>query len=726
MSRYNKPVDTTWRSVLLQASVVVIFVCVIVGFLPTDGRSILHYDVGRPWPYSQFIAPFDFPIFKTEAQMEHERDSIHKLYEPYFENRSEVEDESFARFRAAFRATSSEELSPIYRIFIESHFREAYDRGIISNDDQEMLQRDSTRAVRIYEGIGAELRPVSMLFSQKTAYENLLHDADSAGLSRSKLSKLNLNHFMKPNLFYDKEKSEAEWKALQSTLSPSSGMVLVGQSVIDRGEIVSEQAYQILSSYERQLAAKRQDEGGGHGVLIGQVIYVLIIALSMVFYFILFRQDYINNVRCVTLLLCLTIIYPLLTSFLVRHTLLSVYIIPYAMLPIFVRVFMDSRTAFLIHAVTILLCAISLRYPFEFITTQCVAGLVAIYTLRELSQRSQIFKTTLAVTSASILFYLSIDLIHGRTLGGIDSLTRIDWTIYKHLIISGVLLLFAYPLMYIFERLFGFTSNVTLVELSNINHPLLRTLSEVAPGTFQHSMQVSNLAAEVARKIGAKVQLVRTGALYHDIGKTVNPAFFTENQAAGSINPHDQLTPEESARIIIAHVVEGERLAESERLPRVIRDFISTHHGHGLVRYFYVTAQNAHPETKLSTEPFTYPGRNPSTQEQAILMMADAVEASARSLKEYTEETISELVNRIIDTQVQAGYFTNCPITFADIQTAKNVFCEKLRTIYHTRISYPILQTPQPDIEEPSATPATLSQTAPSSTQPTSSNNTKS
>ena len=692
MSRYNKPVETTWRSILLQAGVVVAFVFLIVWFLPTDGRSILHYDVGRPWPYSQFIAPFDFPIFKTEAQLEHERDSIRKLYEPYFEIRSEVENEQVARFREAFRTATAEELSPIYRIFIESHFREAYDRGIISNDDQEMLQRDSTQGVRIYEGIGAVARPVSQLFSQKAAYENLLHDADSAGLSRGKLSRLNLNHFLQPNLVYDKEKSESEWKALQATLSPSSGMVLVGQSVIDRGEIVSEQAYQILSSYERQLAARTDSPGGQHGVLMGQVIYVLLIVLAMVFYFILFRQDYINNPRCVTLLLCLTALYPLLTSFLVRHTLLSVYIIPYAMLPIFIRVFMDSRTAFLVHAATIMLCAISLRYPFEFITTQCVAGLVAIYTLRELSQRSQIFKTAIAVTALSILFYLSIDLIHGRTFMAPDSLTRIDWSIYKHLIVSGILLLFAYPLMYLLERLFGFTSTVTLVELSNINTPLLRTLSEVAPGTFQHSMQVSNLAAEVARKIGAKEQLVRTGALYHDIGKTVNPAFFTENQAAGSINPHDQLTPEESARIIIGHVREGERLAEGERLPRIIRDFISTHHGHGLVRYFYVTAQNAHPETKLSTDPFTYPGQNPRTQEQAILMMADAVEASARSLKEYTEASISELVNRIIDSQVQAGYFTDCPITFADIQTAKNVFCEKLKTIYHTRISYPTLK----------------------------------
>lgn len=692
MSRYNKPVDLTWRDVLLQGAVVVAFVTLIVWFLPSDGRSILHYDVGRPWPYSQFIAPFDFPIFKTDEQLSHEQDSIHRLYEPYFEVLPMVEGQQFDRFRQAFRQEDAEELSPIYRIFIESHLREIYDRGIISNDDQEMLRRDSTQGVRIYEGIGAVVRPVAQLFSQKSAYEYLLHDADSAGLNRAKLSRLNLNHYLEPNLSYDREKSEGEWGALLASLSPSSGMVLAGQGVIDRGEIISEKTFQILKSYERSLAARSRDAGGEGLVLLGQIIYVTIIVLAMLFYFNLFRRDYISNPRSVTLLLCLTAVYPLLTSFLVRHTLLSVYIIPFAMLPIFIRVFMDSRTAFLVHAVTIMLCAISLRYPFEFITTQCVAGLVAIYTLRELSQRSQIFKTAIAVTAASLFFYLSIDLVHGRSFMAPDSITRIEWSIYKHLVVSGVLLLFAYPLMYLLERVFGFTSNVTLVELSNINHPLLRTLSEVAPGTFQHSMQVSNLAAEVARKIGAKVQLVRTGALYHDIGKTVNPAFFTENQASGSVNPHDKLSPEESARIIISHVRDGERLADNERLPRVIRDFISTHHGHGLVRYFFITAQNAQPGTQLSPEPFTYPGQNPQTQEQAILMMADAVEASARSLKEYTEESIAQLVTQIIDSQVQAGYFTACPITFADIQTAKEVFTEKLKTIYHTRISYPTLK----------------------------------
>ena len=379
----------------------------------------------------------------------------------------------------------------------------------------------------------------------------------------------------------------------------------------------------------------------------------------------------------------------------IRHNILTVYIIPYAILPIFIRVFMDSRTAFVAHVAVIMLCAVGLKYPFEFITTQSMAGIVAIYSLRELSERSQIIRTAFFVTLASLLFYLSIELMNGKLLFGGDSMTTLDKHIYQHIVLSGVLLMFAYPAMSLLERVFGFTSNVTLVELSNINRDLLHRLSEVAPGTFQHSMQVSNLAAEVARKLGAKSQLVRTGALYHDIGKIYNPPFFTENQRGG-VNPHTQLTNEESARIIIRHVTEGVAMADKYQLPQAIRDFIATHHGKGIVKYFYISAKNAASGKDLDPTPYTYPGPNPFTMEQAILTMADAVEASSRSLSDYSEESIGQLVDRIIDAQVQEGLFKQCPITFLDIETAKQVLKDRLKIIYHTRISYPTLNTSEP------------------------------
>ena len=336
------------------------------------------------------------------------------------------------------------------------------------------------------------------------------------------------------------------------------------------------------------------------------------------------------------------------------------------------------------HVATVLISAISLKYPYEFIATQLVAGMVAIYSLRELSQRSQLIRSAFYVTLASIAFYMSMELIHEKDFA------RLEYGMYIYIIINGILLLFAYPLLFLFEKVFGFTSNVTLVELSNTNNELLKRLSEVAPGTFQHSMQVANLATEVANKIGAKALLVRTGALYHDIGKMNSPAYFTENQ--NNFNPHDRISYEQSAAIVISHVKDGLKLADKYNLPQVIKDFISTHHGKGKTKYFLISYKNQHPDQTVDESIFTYPGPNPFTLEQAILMMADSVEAASRSLNEYTEESISALVDKIVDCQVQEGFFKDCPITFHDITVAKDVFREKLKTIYHTRISYPELK----------------------------------
>ena len=354
------------------------------------------------------------------------------------------------------------------------------------------------------------------------------------------------------------------------------------------------------------------------------------------------------------------------------------------MIPIIIRIFLDSRTAFIAHTIIILLCSITLRYTHEFVLLQILTGMVAIFSLRELSQRSQLFRTAFIVFVCYSLLYFAFELIHD------DDLTKLNTRMYIYFAINGVLMLFAYPLLFALEKTFGFTSNVTLVELSNINHPLLREMSEIAPGTFQHSLQMSNLAAEAANRIGAKSQLVRTGALYHDIGKLINPAFFTENQSG--VNPHKNLSYEQSAQIIINHVTDGLKLADKHNLPKVIKDFINTHHGHGLTKYFYISYQNEHLNEEVDAEKFRYPGVNPFTKEQAILMMADSVEAASRSLSEYTEESIGGLVDKIIDSQVADGFFKECPITFKDIAQVKALFKEKLKTIYHTRITYPELK----------------------------------
>ena len=325
-----------------------------------------------------------------------------------------------------------------------------------------------------------------------------------------------------------------------------------------------------------------------------------------------------------------------------------------------------------------------MKYQYEFIIIQITSGLVAIYSLGELSQRAQLFRTAVLVTLTSAAVYLALQLMQD------NSIFTMDHSIYIYFIMNGVLLLFAYPLMYLIEKAFGFISNVTLIELSNTSKDPLRKLSETAPGTFQHSIMVSNLAAQIANKIGANTQLVRTGALYHDIGKMEDPAYFTENQVG--VNPLEKLPRPEAAQMVINHVTEGLKLGEKYDLPRIITDFIMTHHGEGKTKYFYISYKNEHPDEPIDDTLFAYPGPNPFTREQAILMMADSVEAASRSLPEYTEESISNLVNKIIDTQVEEGYFTDCPITFRDISTTKQVLINRLKSIYHTRISYPELK----------------------------------
>ncbi len=387
----------------------------------------------------------------------------------------------------------------------------------------------------------------------------------------------------------------------------------------------------------------------------------------------------------------------------ITHSIFNVYILPFAVVAIFARVFMDSRTAFLTHVVMVLACAVAVRYQYEFIVIQLLSGLIAIYSLRELSSRSQLFKTALWVTSGNIVIFFAIQLMQS------NDIMKMDFDMYTIFIANGVLLLLAYPLMYLIEKTFGFVSNVTLIELSNTNKGVLRDLSEIAPGTFQHSITVGNIAAEIANRIGANSLLVRTGALFHDIGKMKNPVFFTENQAG--INPHDNMSYEQSAQIIISHVTDGVKLAEENNLPAIIKEFILTHHGRGVAKYFYIKYKNEHPDEDVDIEKFTYPGPNPFTREQAILMMSDATEAASRSLNDYTEESISGLVNKIIDGQVAEGFFAECPITFRDISLAKKIIVFRLMAIYHTRIQYPELSKRAQDEEKKKEAPLSPAET---------------
>lgn len=679
MEKFYSSRKLKWRNFLSRTLLVLITVLLIVWALPRNESKQFRYDIGKPWMYGSFIAKFDFPIYKTDETIKEQEDSLLETYQPYYNYDPAVEKKQVSKFLADYQ-NGIPGLPHNYVRLIADRLHRLYQAGIMDTPEYNEAYRDSTSQVRLVSGNSAQSISLACVYSTLSAYEQLFIDEQIA-MQRPILQRCNLNNYIEPNLIYDKGKSETERNDLLSSIPPASGMVMSGQKVIDRGDIVDEYTYRVLSSFEREIKRRSATQTQITNTIIGQVIFVTLMVFLFTMYLGLFRRDYFNKPRSIAMLYTLITLFPVVVSLMMRHNFLSVYMLPFAMVPIFVRVFMDSRTAFVCHVTMILICTTAVRYQYEFIIIQLVAGLIAIYSLRELTRRAQVFKTAILVGIGSTFVYLALQLMQD------NDFSSMDHDMYYHFVVNAVLLLIAYPMMYIIEKMFGFVSSVTLFELSNTNRGLLRDLSEIAPGTFQHSITVGNLAAEIANKIGANALLVRTGALYHDIGKMKNPVFFTENQAG--VNPHDTLTYQESARIIISHVTEGVKLAERENLPTIIRDFIVTHHGTGITKFFYIKYKNEHPEEEVDPAPFTYPGPNPFTREQAILMIADGVEAASRSLPEYTEESISTLVNHMIDQDVTDGYFKECPITFRDLAIAKLVLIERLKAIYHTRISYP-------------------------------------
>ena len=625
MSSFNIKNDLQWRDILTRIGLVFVATAIIVWLMPRNSTTNFKIERGKPWIYTELSAPFDFPIYKSDDVVKAERDSMMRQYEPYFIMNSEIAGKHIRQFYKDYNK-GIPGLTDDYLSIVANRLRELYGKGIMNNTDFTRLHQ----------------------------------------------------------LTYDKERSEASLNELRNSIALASGIVQRGQKIVDRGDIVDKKTYNILMSYKKETERREEGKKGLSLVIVGQVLYVMILIACFTIYLTLFRKDYFEKARSTAMLYSLIVLFTVIASLMVEHSVLHVYIVPFAMVPIFIRVFMDSRTAFMAHFTMITICACILQHPLEFICVETVAGLTAIFSLRELSSRSQLFWTAVFVTFASALANLSLEWIRN------SDILKLSLSEYNYIVINGILLFCSYPLLYLIEKTFGFTSNITLIELSDMNKTLLRKMSEVAPGTFQHSIQVGNLAAEIANKIGAKSQLVRTGALYHDIGKMMNPVYFTENQSG--VNPHEKLGAIDSAQMIISHVTEGVKLAEKYNLPNTIKDFISTHHGLGKTKFFFIQYKNTHPNEDVDELLFTYPGPNPFTKEQAILMMADTVEAASRSLPDYTEKTIRELVNKLIDAQVAEGYFKDCPITFRDIAYAKTVLIEKLKTIYHTRLSYPELK----------------------------------
>ncbi|MBQ7509667.1 MAG: HDIG domain-containing protein [Prevotella sp.] len=685
MRNFNLKSDITWRDVALRVAQIIFTVAIIVWFMPRDNKPNFKMEVGKVWLYNDLTATFDFPVYKSDSIVQREREEVLRDFEPYYVYDNTVADRQARELAEYLRKEMPEEGSAFIRAVLVP-LRLIYREGIV--DTKEPLQAvvlsaggDSVAHLRRIDNKEVTSVAASQVYTPRQAYEELVKSSLLIPY-QSVLQRVNLNNYLVPNLTYDEDHTESARLDLLNSVPLSSNVVQSGQKIVAQGEVVTPQIYQVIESYLKEFDRRNQSQSGFSLMVVGEVLFVLLIVTLLTIYLTLYRKDFFEQTRFLGMVFTLLILNTVLASLMVSHSILHVYILPLAIVPIFVRVFMDSRTAIMTHLTVVLIIASILQKPLEFIGVEMAAGITAVYSLRELNSRSQLFWTAIITTMVAMLTNLAIFLIRH------NDFTKIDSSEYVYLVICGIVVFCCYPLLYVIEKFFGFISDITLIELSDMNKDLLRRMSEVAPGTFQHSIQVGNLSAEIARKIGGNPQLVRTGALYHDIGKIQNPIYFTENQSGG-INPHDNLSYIESAQMIISHVTEGLKLADKHNLPVQIRDLIATHHGQGKAKYFFIKYKNEHPDEPVDDLLFTYPGPNPFTKEQAILMMADAVEAASRSLPDYTEQSIRQLVNRVIDGMVSDGFFHECPITFRDIQYAKTVLIEKLKTIYHTRISYP-------------------------------------
>jgi putative nucleotidyltransferase with HDIG domain len=668
---------------MLSAFCIFIAALVIAFFFPREGKFRYQFYEGKPWKYSLLTAPGDFPIYKEASETEAAKDSLREKFAPYFRFNLSEEKVKLENWRNSMPVLQEAGIPyPVLR-YIDESLREVYRRGILPAGEAELMNKENRTRITALTGSVAEIRSLSDFYSVKSACEEIISLAP-ADIDKDLLRECNINEYLTENVFYDSETSSKILEDQIQRIPLSSGMIQAGERIVDRGEIVDRHIYSVL----RSLKIMHETKSGGaqrqNILLIGQFVLILGIMACFGLYMatfhprIYFKRKNLNFILLCILIACLS------AEVCVKYSLINIYIIPFAVIPIVIRTFFDSHTALFTHLITIAICSLMALFPYEFLLLQIFTCIVVIFSLKELSRRSQFIRCSFFVFLSYVVFYLSLVLYQE------GDFSKINWDMMLYFGINFILLMFSYILIYVLEKIFGYLSPITLVELSDLNNPLLKKLSETAPGTFQHTLQVSILASKAGEKIGADTQLIRTGTLYHDIGKMNNPAFFTENQ--NGFNPHEKLSYEQSARMIIAHVTDGIKMAEKAGLPKAIIDFIGTHHGKGKTKFFYNSFRNNFPDQPANEAAYTYPGPNPYTKETAILMMADSTEAASRSLKDYTDESIRNLISKIIDSQIADGLMNSAPLTFHDIETIKNVFFERLKTMYHTRVSYPELK----------------------------------
>ncbi len=672
---------------LYRALLFVIAITVVVGIFPKQGKFRYEFQnlKGKPWFHEDLIAPFDFAIKKTAEELANEKAGILKNFKPYFKVDTKMLKVKKEELMSLMEQKWDERKGKVAKQrtieVINDVLDTIYTKGIIEPADV-IENRPIDYSINVLNENVAVERDLVDFFTLNGAYTYAQKRLNAVTNFDAKFASGVLEKLIDHSILYDKATSDKIQKQAIEEISPSRDIILKDQAIVSKGELVDLKKYQILQSLKSEYDGQSVGTGSYLLILIGQLLIVSLCLSVLIAFLAFFRKDIFQDNTKITLILLLVILQVSMANLAINYQSFSIYILPFCILPIIIRSFFDTRVALFVHLVTVLIIAFMAPNRFEFAFIELLGGMVAIFSIVNMRNRSQIFISSVIIFLTYCVAFTGITIIQE---GGVDVLTWFDYAWFG---VSATLTLFSYPLIFIFEKIFGLTSDVSLLELSDTNGKLLRELAYRAPGTFQHSLQVANLAEDAIFSIGGNALLVRTGALYHDIGKMEMPMYFIENQSNG-INPHDEMSFDESATIIIGHVIKGIEIAKKHKLPEQIIDFIRTHHGTTLTSYFYRSFQKAFPNEEIDEAKFHYPGPIPFSKETAVLMMADSVEAASRSLKKYDAETIDNLVERIIDFQISQNQFVNADVTFRDINTIKKIFKKKLMNVYHVRVEYP-------------------------------------
>ncbi len=671
------------HSLIFKLIVYLIAVIAIVYLFPRNGQFKYQFQQGSQWQYDDFYAPFDFAIHKNEAEINSEKQEIQNNKKYFFkkqdsisknvENKLLVESKSLFSNETVHDKTGLEIANGI--------IQQIYEVGYLKKTDEKFKQNNFF--IEILSGNLSKVVDYKDLYTDNSVKNaiNLAYVNYENTDERNKWISL-LNRIVVPDVFYDKNFTDTYLRNQINSVLPVKGYIEKGTLIISNGDIIESSDFEKLSSINKEYEHLTWSQKNFYWLLLSYLALVALTLLMLVLFINQYRPVIGESISKLTFLFTIMFLMVLATKLIINYNPKYLYIIPYTLLPLMVKAILDARVGLFTHVLTVLLIGFLVQNSFEFIFIQIIAGIVTILTVSDMNKRANIFLTVLKIISVYLLIYIAFSITHEGNLANINKL-NIYLFVTNGLLTASLII----PMIFIFEKSFGLTSDETLREFSDTNHKLLRELNEKAPGTFQHSMQVANLAEEACTEIGANALLARTGALYHDIGKIYNPMYFVENQATG-VNPHTEIDPEESARIIIDHVVLGIELAKKHNLPDRLIDFIRTHHGTNLVYYFYKKEEEYNPDA-TDINKFRYPGPIPFSKETAVVMICDACEAASKSLKEPTAKTLDLFVDKIVKGQIENGQFQNADITFREIEKVKKVVKKKLKNIYHIRIEYP-------------------------------------